>query len=291
MPGAAIMSTGERRICILDKDDITLRIYIEGFSLPLVNAIRRAAYTDVPVMAVDVVEVFENNTVLYDEILAHRIALVPLTSKEALKKYKWPEECKEAELGDPNCYTVLRLEVETGPREERVVYSGDLEPQDPDVKPVYPNMPLVVMAPDQRIRLQAYARLGYGKEHAKWMPVSVAAHKYLPILEFDVNRMSGECLECIEMGYPDLAKRIKEMKRGRIAIVEDVNTSGLYWCVNRKCTDGGAKLVYDDKRYILKIESTGALPPEDIVVEAAQAIVRKAEKLLSQLAELRREGS
>ncbi len=281
---------GQRRICLLEKDDTTIRIYIEGFSLPLVNAVRRAAYTDVPVMAVDYVEVFENNTVLYDEILAHRIALVPLTSKEALRKYKWPEECREAELGDPNCYAVLRLEVETGPREERVVYSGDLEPQDPDVRPVYNNMPLVVMAPEQRIRLQAYARLGYGKEHAKWMPVSVAAHRYLPIVEFDASKASDECLKCIEAGYPQIAERIRREGRGRFAILDDVNTSGLYWCTTKKC-NGAVRLVYDDKRFILKVESTGALPPEDIVVEAARAIVRKAEKLLSELAELRREAS
>ena len=277
------------RLCVLDKDGLTIRLYIEGFDLPLINAIRRAAYTDVPVMAVDVVEVFENNTVLYDEIIAHRLGLIPLTSKEALQKYKRPEECEKAELGDPNCYVVLRLEIETGPREERIVYSGDLETSDPDVRPVFDNMPIVVMAPDQRLRLQAYARLGYGREHAKWMPVSVAAHRYLPILEFNLDEMSDECIRCIESGYPELAAKIKEMRNGRIAVVEDINTSGLYWCVQRKCAGNGIKLVYDDKRFILKIESTGALPPEDIVREAARAIVRKAENLLSQLAELRRE--
>ncbi|ABM80390.1 DNA-directed RNA polymerase subunit D [Hyperthermus butylicus] len=277
------------RLCILDKDRLTIRLYVEGFGLPLVNAIRRAAYSDVPVMAVDVVEVFENNTVLYDEIIAHRLGLIPLTSKEALQKYKRPEECEKAELGDPSCYVVLRLEVETGPREERIVYSGDLETSDPDVRPVYDNMPIVVMAPDQRLRLQAYARLGYGREHAKWMPVSVAAHRYLPILEFNLDEMSDECIRCIESGYPELAAKIREMRSGSIAVVEDVNTSGLYWCVQRRCGGKGVKLVYDDKRFILKIESTGALPPEDIVREAARAIVRKAENLLSQLAELRRE--
>jgi len=276
----------ERRICILEESGLRLRLRVEGFPLPLVNAVRRASYTDVPVMAVDYVEVFDNNTVLYDEILAHRIALVPLTSEEALSKYGRPEECEKAELGDPRCYAVLSLEVETGPGQERIVYSGDLVSQDPDVRPVYTNMPLVIMAPQQRIRLQAYARLGYGKEHAKWMPVSVAAHKYLPIVEFNVEEMSEECLSCIETGYPWLVERMRKLGRGRIEIVEDVNTSGLYWCVRKKC-DRGVKLFYDDSRFLFTVESTGALPPGRILVEAAEAVARKAEKLLEELGRLR----
>ncbi len=277
----------QRSICIVERAANTIRIRIKGYPLPLVNAVRRASYTDVPVMAIDLVEVFDNNTVLYDEIIAHRLAMIPLTSKEALEKYKRPEECVNAKLGDLDCYVTFRLEVETGPQEERMVYSGDLETSDPDVKPVYDNMPIVLMAPDQRLRLQAYARLGYGKEHAKWMPVSVAAHKYVPVLEFDLDEMSNECVKCIEMSYPQIAEKIKNMRKGTLRILDDINTSGLYWCVTKKC-EKGAKLTYDDKEFILKVESTGALPPETILLEAISAIVRKAENLLAQIRELRR---
>jgi len=278
----------QRDICIIEQAGNVLRIYIKGLPLPLVNAVRRASYTDVPVMAIDYVEVFDNNTVLYDEIIAHRLAMIPLTSKEALEKYKRPEQCANARLGDPDCYVTLRLEVETSPQEERMIYSGDIETSNPDVKPVYDNMPLVLMAPDQRLHLQAYARLGYGREHAKWMPVSVAAHKYVPILEFDISDMSNECIKCIEMSYPDIAEKIKTLQKGTLKILDDINTSGLYWCITKKC-DKGAKLIYNDKEFILKIESTGALPPETILLEAASAVARKAENILAQIRELRRE--
>jgi len=278
------------RVCVLEEARERLRFLVEGAPLPLVNALRRAAYTDVPVMAVDYVEVFENNTVLYDEIIAHRIALIPLTSEAALEKYRRPEECREAELGDPDCYAVLRLEVETGANEERMVYSGDLEPQDPDVRPVYANMPIVLMAPEQRIRMQAYARLGYGKEHAKWMPVSVAAHRYLPVVEFDTSKMSEDCLSCVEAAYPWLAERMRQQGSGRIEILEDVNTSALYWCARRRCGEG-LSVSYDDSRFIVKIETTGALPARRVVVEALNAVARKAENLLAELEALRREES
>ncbi len=276
------------RVCVLEEERDRLRVLIEGYPLPLVNAVRRMCYIGVPVMAVDYVEVFENNTVLYDEIIAHRLAMVPLTSEEALEKYGKPEECRDAELGDPRCYAVLRLEVETSQGEERVIYSGDLEPQDPDVRPVYPNMPIVIMVPEQKLRLQAYARLGYGSEHAKWMPVSIAAHRYLPVVEFDVEKMSNECMSCIEQAYPWLAERMKDMARGRLELLEDMNTSALYWCSRRKCSEG-FKLEYDPSRLIFKVEGTGALPARRIVLEAVRAVARKAENLLAELQQLRRE--
>jgi DNA-directed RNA polymerase subunit D len=275
------------KVCLLEDRRERLRALVEGAPLPLVNALRRAAYTDVPVMAIDYVEVFENNTVLYDEIIAHRLGLIPLTSEEALEKYRRPEECENAELGDPNCYAVLRLEVETGAGEERMIYSGDLEPQDPDVRPIYTNMPIVLMAPEQRLRMQAYARLGYGREHAKWMPVSVAAHRYLPIVEFDVERMSEECMACIEAAYPWLAEKMKEMKRGRLELLEEMNSSALQWCARKKCGEG-FRLSFDDTRFIVTIESTGSLPARRIVREALRAVARKAENLLAELEALRR---
>ena len=277
------------RVCLLEDSRERLRALVEGAPLPLVNALRRAAYTSVPVMAVDYVEVFENNTVLYDEIIAHRLGLVPLTSEEALEKYKRPEECQGAELGDPSCYAVLRLEVETGPNEERMVYTGDLEAQDPDVRPVYTNMPIVLMAPEQRLRMQAYARLGYGSEHAKWMPVSVAAHRYLPIVEFDVEKMSEECMSCVESAYPWLAEKMRQMGKGRLELLEDMNSSALLWCARRKCSEG-LQLRFDETRFIVKIESTGALPARRIVVEALRAVARKAENLLAELEALHQAG-
>lgn len=275
---------------MLEKAGNRLRVMVRDAPLPLINAIRRACFTEVPVMAVDIVEVFDNNTVLYDEMIAHRLGLIPLTSSEALQKYKRPEECRDAKLGDPDCYVVLRLEAETGPKEERIVYSGDLETSDPGVKPVYDNMPIVVMAPDQRLRLQAYARLGYGKEHAKWMPVSVAAHKYLPVLVFDLEKASNECLECIEAAYPQIVEQMRKTGKGEIRIVDDINASALYWCATKKCGEA-VQLRFDENTFLLKIESTGALEPEEILREAADAIARKAENLLSEIARLRRERS
>ncbi len=279
------------RVEVLERSEQRVRLLIRDAPLPLVNAVRRACYTDVPVMAVDYVEVFQNNTVLYDEIIAHRLAMIPLRSEEALRKYKWPEECSGARLGDPDCYVVLELEVETGPREQRVVYSGELRSLDPDVRPVYDNIPIVVMAPGQRLHVRGYARLGYGKEHAKWMPVTVAAHKYLPRLTFDASRVSAECMRCIEDAAPTVAERMRKLGRGTIEITDDINTSGLYWCVTKRCSGSDVKLEYSDREFILTVESAGQLKPETIVLKAVEAIRRKAAQLLKEIEELEAGGA
>ncbi|NPA05225.1 MAG: DNA-directed RNA polymerase subunit D [Crenarchaeota archaeon] len=277
-----------RAVRLLEEEKYRLRMLVEGYPLPLVNAVRRACFTDVPVMAIDVVEFFENNTVLYDEIIAHRLGLIPLTSEEALEKYPPPEECRDAPVGDPRCYAVLSLEVHTSKTEpQRIVYSGDLQPQDPDVKPVYPNIPIVVMAPQQSLRLQAYARLGYGKEHAKWIPVTVAAHKYLPVLSFDLEKPGArECIECIEQAYPWLAEKMRKMGRGSIEVLEDVNTSALYWCVHRRCGEA-AKLDYLQDRLILTIETTGSLTARRVLLKAVEAVEAKAKRLLEEVEALK----
>ena len=275
---------------VLEHKPYFLRLRLKDVPLSLLNAVRRACFTDVPVMAIDIVEFFENNTVLYDEIIAHRLGLIPLTSEEALEKYASPEECRDAPLGDPKCHVVFRLEVETGPNEYRVVYSGDMESSDRSVKPLHDNIPIVVMAPNQSLRLQAYARLGYGHEHAKWMPVSIAAHKYLPVLHFDLEKSGNceECLKCIDSFLPELAKKMRREVRGSIEILEDINTSGLNWCVVKKC-GGCARLEYREGDYLLKIETTGALPARTVLLRAIEAIRRKTQKLLEELFELRKQ--
>ncbi len=280
------------KVKVLEESPQRIRIVIEDAPLAFVNSLRRAAYTMVPVMAVEFVEFLDNNTVLYDEIIAHRLALIPLESREALAKYVWPEEFREKcidpngmpRFDNPECYATLTLEAETGPNEYRMVYSGELQSNDPSVKPVYSNIPIVLMGPAQRLVLRAYARLGYGTEHAKWFPVSVAAHRYTPVLEFDPgHEKAGECIECIAEFAPELAEKLKSLKsRERIEVLEDVRASALLWCVRKRC-GGAAQLHFNDKKLILTIESNGQLPARMILLLAADALAKRARRLLDEL--------
>lgn len=150
------------KINILEKSKESIKFVIDGIKPSLANALRRIMISEVPTMAIEWVDFKKNDSALYDELIAHRLGLIPLTYDR--KAYKLPEECREASVKDSQCYAKLKLK-KKGPC---IVYSGDLESEDENVKPVFDKIPIVELLEGQEIELIAYARLGYGKEHIKW---------------------------------------------------------------------------------------------------------------------------
>lgn len=164
-------------IKILSKEPDTLRFILSDVSPAFANALRRIMISEVPVMALDDIMILENNSVMYDEILAHRLGLIPVTTDPS---YNLPEECScKSELGCERCRASFSLEVEASDPVE-VVYSSHLKPENPDVRPVSDKIPIVKLAQGQRVKLEAYARLGRGKTHAKWQAVAAATYSYDP---------------------------------------------------------------------------------------------------------------
>ncbi len=163
-------------IKVLSKDQDTLRFVLSGVKPAFANALRRIMVSEVPVMAIDDVMILENNSVMYDEILAHRLGLIPITTD--LESYNLPEECTcKSELGCSKCRASLSLEIEASDPVE-VVYSSHLKPENPEIRPVSDKIPIVKLATGQRVKLEAFARLGKGRTHAKWQPVSAATYSY-----------------------------------------------------------------------------------------------------------------
>jgi DNA-directed RNA polymerase subunit D len=123
-------------------------------------------------MAIDDIVILENSSVLYDEILSHRLGMIPL--KTDLERYVLPERCDcGSPLGCQKCRVLLVLDASAKDK-PRTVVSGDLVSEDRDISPISPNIPIVKLAVGQSVKLEAYARLGRGKEHAKWQPATAA---------------------------------------------------------------------------------------------------------------------
>ena len=164
-------------IKVLSKEQDGLRFVLSGVPPAFANALRRIMISEVPVMAIDDVMILENNSVMYDEILAHRLGLIPVTTDQS---YNLPEECScKSELGCERCRASFSLEVEASDPVE-VVYTSYLRPENPDVRPVSDKIPIVKLAQGQKIKLEAYARLGRGRVHAKWQPVSACTYSHDP---------------------------------------------------------------------------------------------------------------
>lgn len=151
-------------IKVLSQSDNKLNLSIEGIDYVVANTLRRLMISEVPTIAIEEVEFHKNGSALYDEIIAHRIGLIPL--KTDLKSYNVKDECKCKGEGCALCQVEFSLDA-TGPC---VVYSGDLKSKDPAIKPVYENMPLVKLEKGQKLKLDAVAVLNRGKKHMKFSP-------------------------------------------------------------------------------------------------------------------------
>jgi len=137
---------------------------LTGVDIAYANTLRRLMGFEVPVMAIEDVEFRKNSSILYDEVLAHRLGLIPLTTD--LKSYDLPNECKCKGAGCSSCQVKLTLKA-SGPG---MVYSSDLKSKDPAVKPVFNKIPIVKLLEGQELELEATAVLGQGKVHSKWCP-------------------------------------------------------------------------------------------------------------------------
>ena len=147
---------------IINENEEKVSVKIKGVPLQYANALRRICLNGVPIYAIEDVDILENSSVLADEGIAHRLGLIPLTTSiESIKQNTETDK--------------IMLTLDSGISEEtRTILSGDLKSQDSNVIPISQNIPIVHLAPSQSLKIEAYARLGRGIEHAKWNSSNVA---------------------------------------------------------------------------------------------------------------------
>ncbi len=265
------------KIEVLEKSDTNLRILVKGVDVPLMNALRRIGLAEVPSMAIDEVVMIENSCILQDEIIAHRLGLIPL--KTDLDTYNLPEDCEcQSEFGCPQCRVTLTLDSESKDG-TRTVYSGELVSENPNVLPVSDKVPIVKLAQGQKLKLEAYARLGKGKVHAKWQPVCMCAYKYLPKIEIS-SKDCGDCTKCVDI----CPKKVLTAKEGKVN-VRDLLACNLCMDCAEACSQEpkGIKVDYEKGSFVMNIESNGVLAPERVLLEATKILDKQLKELEDQI--------
>ena len=250
-------------ITIIRKQDSIIHFLAEGLDVAFANALRRTMLTRLPAMAIDEVLVLENTSVMYDEMLAHRMGLIPLVTD--LESYNLPGDCDCEGKGCSLCQCTLTLEKQAGDEEE-MIYSRDLSSQDPKIIPALGEIPLVKLAPNQRLIIEAYARLGRGLENAKFQPVSTVSYKYVPIVEVNKDKCN-QCGDCVKV----CPKNILLVEGDTIATQNTLECSLCEACVE-VCEPGAITIDSKKNSFLFKVESTGALSPEEIVEKSAEIL-------------------
>ena len=249
---------------------------LEGVTPAVANALRRTLLADVPTLAIDEVVVIENSSVLFDEILAHRLALIPIRVDR--ETYEALLQCYEEGKRD-ECTATFTLEVEA--ERQATVYSGHMKFSGfsegfaqlagaAEVKPVSDLIPIVKLAPGQKVILEAYAKMGTGREHAKWQPVSVAAYKYYPVIKV-LKEACDACERCAQA----CPRGILRAEGGKLEVVQErIEECTMCRACEEACPDV-VKVSWDTTKFIYRVEGVGVLPVKDVVEVAVRRVLRR----------------
>lgn len=251
-------------IKVLNNKDNKLTFVLKDTTPAFANTLRRLMISEVPVLAVRKVTIVKNSSALFDEMIAHRLGLLPLTTD--LDTYVLPAKCSCKGAGCAKCQVALTLKAE-GPI---TVYSSDLKTQDPDVKPVFPKMPIIALLKGQELEFEATVTLGTGKEHAKYSPALVY-YKAYPKISIDKVKNAEEVMKSCPANVFEMDGKNLKIK----------NLEACHLC--NACIDccdpkESVSVVGSDKDYIFTIESWGNLTPKQILDAALNVFDEKLEE-------------
>ena len=216
---------------IEEKDE---RIIIRtDVSYSLANVMRRAI-AEVPVLAVEEVEIFKNDSALYDEMLAHRLGLLVLKTEKSMN-------------------SKTKIEFKLSKKGPGTVYAGDLE--GPGTV-VHPKTPLTILNEGYKLEFVATASLGTGLEHAK----------YTPGLCYYRNMIEVKSKPEIDKIIQEAKTIVKPEKKGTkwICDLPDADVD--------RIKDIDESAVSDSNELLFVIESFGQLPAKTILEKSIEAI-------------------
>ncbi|MAK97167.1 MAG: DNA-directed RNA polymerase subunit D [Euryarchaeota archaeon] len=292
--------------------DNKIRIILSDTNAAQVNSLRRAIMADVPKMAITKVrfeqgvtqdnqgEVIESVNVLPDEVLAHRLSMIPIPT--FLEEFVFPEDdpnnenLPEDQWGSPLSQIIYHLSIR-GPNPDsedvhKTVYAGDLNVLGEtklQIKEEHAKIPLTILSKGQYLELYAYATLGRGKDHAKWCPAAAVTFqprqkavldkpkKANTLFNLNLTSNSGRTIdsklfknkECTDVNAVlDLERALHQVGPG----------------TGRDADFDNAILLEDiDGEYIFSFESDGALSPEEIFNRACTELVSRFEKITGEI--------
>lgn len=256
------------KVKVAKKGKAFMEVHLEGVNVSIANALRRVMLSEVPCLSIEDVTFLENTSSIYDETIAHRLGLVPIRTDLGLFNFR--EKCTCAAAGCASCTLKLTLEKE-GPC---MVYSHDLKSQDPKLKP-REGIPILKLGNGQKISLEAEAILGAGKNNAKWQS-AIVSYKYYPTVNITENCDGcGDCVGACPKGIISVKKQKASISDAKECIL--CNT-----CVET-CDGGGIEVKGDPHNFLLRIESSGALEPEEIFTNACEILEAKVAEMASLL--------
>ena len=326
---------------VLSLEENQMSFEVKKTDASMANALRRVIIAEVVTMAIDLVTFEENTSCIDDEIIAHRLGLIPIkyafkpgktklredvsndeaaamsSERDIQRRFRFTRDCDCDGYCDW-CACTFKLHVKYDeviknvPEHEKnqpyTVTSINLESDDPDVFPVHfvsererntssePGIAIVKLAKGQEIKLSCIAKLGCGKEHAKWTPVSKCVFRPKPTISWDDNAVRAlppnlrniivDVCPAGVLGYADDRDRTEIVVKNEAAILDftkDIQDLTKQLSPQNKPMFHASASTTD---FVFEVESLGGVPVDDCVLCGLNEIKRKLTNLQVAVAEV-----
>ncbi|KAI4870671.1 insert subdomain of RNA polymerase alpha subunit [Hypoxylon rubiginosum] len=258
------------KIQVSAADKIHVDFELSNVDLSLANSLRRTVQAEVPTVAVDLVEIEANTSVLADEFISHRLGLIPLDSRE-IDQLNYSRDC-DCDDHCGRCSVTLTLHAKCTSDEVMKVYARDLivgydRPNSHIGNPVITDPErlgslICKLRKDQEIKLTCIAKKGIAKEHAKWSPTAAIGFEYDP----------HNKLHHLDLWYEQDVE--SEWPKSKYAELEEPPAEGQVFD-------------YDavPSKFYFEVEGVGNIESDSIVLEGVKELQKKLAGLIHGLGE------
>jgi DNA-directed RNA polymerase I and III subunit RPAC1 len=303
---SSVTSSSQQSLHLVDLQSTSIEFDLVNCHASYANALRRILLAEIATLAIEDVFAETNTSVIPDEVLAHRLGLVPL----AVHPSHFTVRAKGEESTDENTLVfelsvkcTVNPECQPGTSDDPAqkylnsnVLSSHLKwkPQggqeeriSPAVKPVHEDILLAKLRPGQEIRLTLHATKGIGKEHAKWSPVATAWYRLMPVIELAECDWSWDEACKFQACFPKGVIEVQKKKNAVKVTVADARKD----TVSRECLrwpefQQKVRLGRKEDHFCFTVEAVGQIPVEELLPEACRVLAGKCERLKDELLRL-----
>lgn len=318
---------------ILEEKDDELVFELIGCDVSFANALRRILLAEVPTVALEYVYIINNTSLLHDEVLAHRLGLVPLNVDPRLfedledpdeatdlntvvfklhvscssgSKANGNEEKDDTDNSMQDIPSVIENDIDLeslgAARKQAIetpgrpytkhVYSKDLEwvPQGSQekhfpegIRPVHDDILIAKLRPGQEIFLEAHARRGIGRDHAKFSPVATACYRLYTEIDLIESVYDEDARELVHLYEPGVFELVPAKKKGKEVEAKVCNSYACTMSRNYMRNPRLAKAIKMRRipnHFIFSVESVGMQKPAVLVAEALKVLQQKCHSLI-----------
>jgi len=257
----------------IESNDSMTRYKYSG-PLQYINAIRRILLSEIPCLAIDLVEI-SNSTSYPDELIVNKLCMLPVSSIDN-EKINYRDKCSKCYGGCNDCTIHFTLE-KTGPCR---VMSKDLIPSNKNFTITNQRIPIIDLQEGQTLKVDAIAIKGIASTHSKWSAAHVGfSHSSELIVSDELKhdeKLKKEFLNLCPKGFV----------KSDLSLFKEYNNENLALTFREDDMAKFKKLVelkWDENTVFIMVESLGQYPSEILISLAIKILQEKFTNIANEI--------